>query len=220
MDKVDPKIQQKIDEAVIAANEEREPSGRLSAGKLGWPLQWQMLNHFKVPQKEIDAYTLRKFKRGEDVEARIVEWVNPEKKQEWCEYRGVVGYLDMVFEGVPVEVKSVTNMAFKYLQKEGVPKESHRLQAELYAKALGAKEFQVAYVASDDYRVLSFACETTDAVDKIIDRYDEQVKKGEVPVFEETEKWTAMDKYSAYPEWRKLTQEQINEKIKEYAPHK
>lgn len=211
MEKVNPSIQEAIDRIVLREHEEREPSGRLSAGKLGWPLQWQMLHHMRIQPKSFDEFTLRKFQRGKDVENRIIEWLKPEKKQVECEYRGVVGYCDMVLE-YPVEIKSVTNMAFRYIQKEG-GKASHKLQGELYAKALGFPKYAIGYVASDDYRVLCYEYEVKDEVDSVITAYEDQVKKGFVPIFEAKEKWQGMLEYNSYPEWMKLTEKEIAEKL-------
>lgn len=211
MSKVNATIQERIAAAVIEANKEREPSGRLAASRLGWPLQWQMLHYFKVPQKSIEEYTLRKFVRGKDVEDRIVAWVKPDQAQVLCEYRGVFGFADMVME-YPIEVKSCTNMAFKHRQKEGVSR-SHRLQGELYAKALGYDKFAVAYVASDDYRVLCLEQEVTNDTDKVIDRYETQVAIGVVPEFIAEEKWQAMEDYNPYPEWADLTEKEIDIKL-------
>lgn len=211
--KIDTTIQEAIAKKVLAERDanERTPSGVLSASKLGWPLQWQMLYRLGVPEKKPDEYTLRKFVRGNDVEDRIIGWIQPEQKQVKVEYRGVRGVVDMIMD-YPVEVKSVTNMAFKHLQKEGA-KRGHRLQAELYAKALNSQKYVIAYVASDDYRVLCIEFETSDMVDKVIDRYDAQVKLGTVPIFAEEEKWHADPKYSPYPEWMKLNDKQIAEKL-------
>lgn len=212
---INPIIEQTIAAKVLAAQAEkqREPSGRLSASKLGQPLQWQMLHYFKVPPKPVDEYTLRKFQRGNDVEDRVMQWLAPskDKMQVPCEYRGVVGYADVVLD-YPIDIKSCTNMAFKYKQKEGAAY-GHRMQTELYAKALGYTKYGVAYVASDDYRVLCFEEPVTNEVDKIIDAYDAQVALGTVPVFEAKEKWHSMKDYNPYPEWMNLTQEQINEKL-------
>lgn len=212
--KVNPEIQELIDKKVLADNPEREPSGRLSASRLGNPLQWQVLHSLKVPTKPMDAYTLRKLKRGSDVEDRIVDWMEPEDKQVECKYRGVLGYLDALHNGIPVEIKSVTNMAFKYLQKDG-PKYGHRLQAMCYAKALGKDKFILAYVASDDYRVLAFEEEVTDEVDKAIDLYEEALESKTIPEFVPLEPWQSMEKYSPYPEYMKLTKEQLQEKYNE-----
>ncbi len=213
--KINPIIEQTIAKQVLAAQAERdrEPSGRLSASRLGWPLQWQMLHYYKVPQKPIDEYTLRKFQRGNDVEDRIMKWLstNENKMQVECEYRGVVGFADVVLE-YPIEIKSTTNLAFKYKQTEG-PSYGHKLQGELYAKALGFDKFAVAYVASDDYRVLCFEEQVTDETDKVIDAYERQVLLGTVPVFEAKENWHSKPDYCAYPEWMKLSEAEIAVKL-------
>lgn len=211
--KVNPQIQEIIAEKVLAANEEREPSGRLAASRLGWPLQWLMLHYLKVPQKAIEEYTLRKFQRGKDVETRVMQWLAPapDKMQIPCTYRGVAGIADTLLD-YPIEVKSVTNMAFKYKQKEG-PSRGHRLQGMMYAKALGFDKFGVAYVASDDYRVLCFEEIVTDEVDQVIDEYEAQVITGAVPIFVAKEKWQGMEEYNPYPEWQKLDEAGIAEKL-------
>src|SRR3990167_6460211 len=212
--KVNPIIQETIAKAVLADAEDREPSGRLSASKLGWPLQWQMLHYFKIFPLKLDEYTLRKFVRGKDVEDRIVSWLKAEKTQVSVEYRSVVGFCDVVLD-YPIEVKSVTNMAFKHIQKEGA-KRGHKLQGELYAKALGFDRYAIAYVASDDYRVLCLEYPVSDEVDKVIDCYEEQVKKGVVPVFAPEEKWQEMAKYSSYPDWANLSEDDIKSKLEKY----
>ena len=213
---VNPIIEETIAKKVLAAQSEREvrePSGRLSASRLGWPLQWQMLHYLKIGGGEHDEYTLRKFQRGKDVEERIVDWLDlePNQKQVECDYRGVVGIADVIID-YPIEIKSTTNMAFKHIQKEG-PKLGHRLQSMLYAKALGYDTFGVAYVASDDYRVLCYECPVTDEVDEVIDAYEKQLALGFVPEFVPVEPWQALAQYNNYPEWQKLNQEQINKKL-------
>lgn len=214
--KVNPEIQEAIAAKVLADNAEREarePSGRLSASRLGWPLQWQMLHYFKVQPRPVDEYTLRKFQRGHDVEERIMKWLapSPQQMQVPVEYRGVVGYADVVLN-YPIEVKSCTNLAFKYKQKEGAGY-GHKVQGELYAKALGHDTFGVAYVASDDYRVLCFEEEVSGIVDELIDEYEAQVAAGTVPVFVAREKWHAMKDYNLYPDWAELNEQQIAEKL-------
>lgn len=214
--KVNPKIQETIAEKVLAANaerEKREPSGRLSASRLGWPLQHQMLHYFKVPQAPVDEFTLRKFQRGNDVEERVMKWLapGPDKMQVPVEYRGTVGIMDVLME-YPIEVKSCTNFAFKHKQTEG-PSRGHRLQGMFYAKALGYDKFGVAYVASDDYRVLCFEEEVTNEVDEVIDRYEAQVKAGIVPAFVAEEPWQAKEDYNSYFEWSKLSEAEIAAKL-------
>lgn len=211
--KINPKIQELIAEKVLAGAEEREPSGTLAASRLGWPMQWMMLHYYKIPGKPIDEYTLRKFQRGKDVEERIMKWLatSPDKMQIPVIYRGVRGIMDVLLE-YPVEVKSITNMAFKWKMKEGSSR-SHRLQGELYALAKKYDKFAVAYVASDDYRVLCFEEEVSGEVDRIIDAYEAQVEKGTVPVFEALEKWHAKEEYNPYPEWMSLSEAEIASKL-------
>lgn len=211
---INPKIQELIASKVLQDNEEKIPSGRLSASRLGLPLQWQMLHYYKIPTAPKDEYTLRKFARGKDVEDRIMEWLapNPEQMQVPVVYRGVVGFCDLVLE-YPIEVKSVTNAAFKWKEKDNEPSLGHRLQGELYAKAMGYTKFGIAYVASDDYRVLCYEQEVGDEVDKIIDEYEEQVSLGTVPVFKAREKWQSMKEYNPYLEWMNLDAKQITAKL-------
>lgn len=211
--KVNPIIHEIITAKVLADVVEKEPSGRLSASRLGWPLQWQMLHYLKIPQKPIDEYTLRKFQRGKDVEERVMKWLATaeDKMQIPVEYRGVAGIMDVLLD-YPWEVKSVTNRAFPFKQKEGISR-GHQLQCELYCKAKGYTTGGVLYVASDDYRTLGLEFEVSDEVDKIIDTYEEQVKLGIVPVFEAQEKWQAMEEYNPYPDWMKLSEPEIAAKL-------
>ena len=174
-----------------------------------------MLHHYKIKPNPIDEYTLRKFQRGKDVEDRIMAWLAPtlEQMQVMTSYRGIVGVADVVLE-YPIEVKSVTNRAFKYKQKEGASL-SHRLQAELYAKALGYDKYGVAYVASDDYRLLCFEYDVTNEVDEHIDLFEQQLATGVVPTFTAKEEWQALPAYNNYPEWMNLNEEEIAEKLLE-----
>lgn len=203
-------------------------SGKLSASMLGSPLQWQVLKLMGVPQKDLDEYVLRKFQRGKDVEKWLVENI-PGKvdTQVFVEYRDTVGYIDVLvdtkdydtnFGIIPQEVKSVANMKYQNIVKSGKADRGHILQACLYALAKGAKHFGVVYIASDDYRILNYIYDTADykaEVDGIIDRFNAQMDKKEVPVFEPEEVWQKNPNYSSYPLWTNLTQEEVNKKYKE-----
>ena len=145
------------------------PREWLAAGRLGWPLQWQVLYALGCPQPPIDSYIRRKFKRGRDVEEWFVNCLTiPHERQVPLEYQQVVGYADAVvtvvdgnpqvidwaaadFPGqhwrrVPWEIKSVKASKFSRLKKQG-PDHSHCLQACCYALALGTKAFTVIYIA-------------------------------------------------------------------------
>jgi len=207
----------------------RTPSGKLSASMLGWPLQWQILKSFGVPQPQKDEYVLRKFQRGKDVENRLVEWMDDMVKetQSFVEYRDTIGYIDAIVDAdkweayagyIPFEIKSVSNMKFKRIEKQG-PDRSHNLQAGFYALARGCENYGICYISTDDYRIETHILETKDIaleINRIITRYEDQRKTGKVPVFQAEEKWQDTAEYSSFPEWSKLTQEEIDEKITKY----
>jgi hypothetical protein len=112
------KIHEKLvsdDKAKKAARGER--SGKISGGKLGKPTLWAVLDIIGVPDY-LDPYVLGKFKRGDDVEDRAINFltgikawevepgviVNSEPKailtgkfvlQMEGGYRGGVGYIDL-----------------------------------------------------------------------------------------------------------------------------
>jgi len=221
-----------VDRKLIADNLERESkhksSGKLSAGSLWDPLQHQILHSIGVPKDPLLPYTLAKFKRGNHVE----DWLrsvmpNLVEKEKFVEYRNVVGYIDALIDMtgweitkvtgvIPHEIKSVANSQFRWIKKGGY-KKSHALQATLYAMALRKDWFVLDYVASDDYRILSFLVRTDEyeaEVNKIIDAYDKQLLTGTVPVFEAREKWQENIKYNNYSAFMKLNEVEIENKLK------
>ncbi len=119
-------IYKKLREESVEESKKHVKSGKLSAGKLGSPLQHQILSALKVESKVVDNYTLGKFKRGQEVETFIVKMLEKDtyNTQVECNYRDCVGFLDVELYGekwnttyLPLEVKSVTNAAFKWLWK-------------------------------------------------------------------------------------------------------
>ena len=193
-----------------------EKSGKLSAGKLGSPVQHQILNALKVEGKKFDNYTLGKFKRGNEVENFIVRMLEDEtyNKQVECNYRDCVGIADLELHGdlwdtsyLPTEVKSVTNMAFKWILKEGEAKHGHKLQAGFAGLALKTDKYSVLYVASDDYRTLHLVYDTKDIkeeIDMVIDLFNATMESQEIPIFEAIEKWQSNPMYNSYPEHAKM----------------
>lgn len=202
-------------------------SGKLSASGLGAPLQWQILKSLGIFERVIDDYTLRKFERGNHIEKEYlfrIPGVLIERK--YIEYRDAVGYTDVAQidtqewdypSGImPLEVKSVSNAKYKRIVAQGVPDRGHALQGALYALSEGSEYFGVSYIASDDYRVLTFLLKTSDwkgKVDAIIDRYQAQKATGKIPVFVPEEKWQANKMYNQFPDWAELNETQISEKI-------
>ncbi len=230
--RIEEAINRAIDDRLVAQNKLREelhnPSGKLSASKLGDPVQWQVLHVLGVPKKELDPYTLRKFLRGNDVENWLVDFIpGLVSKQLFLEYRDVVGYADCVVDTkgydfklgtIPLEIKSITNANYKWLKNGSSPNESHQLQAAFYGIAMGVEQVLLSYIASDDYRVRCFVIEVDDyrkKIDEIIDRYIEAKlaweKDGVVPVFEPVEKWQKSKKYNPYPDFVGLSSREAGE---------
>lgn len=167
-------------------------SGKLSASRLYWPLQWQILNALGVPSSESDDYSIRKFKRGDHVEEFVVSQMDGvilpghireqevtdsgakwnEQKGQWeVFYRDVIGNIDAIVDSsdyeykngiIPHEIKSVVNSKFKWIEKRLSPDIGHALQSTLYALAIGTEVSIIDYVASDDYRVSSFVIPVSD----------------------------------------------------------
>lgn len=238
---IDGTLDQRIGEKLLADNtRERQDhlsSGKLTAGMLGWPRQWQILKAIGVPGKELDEYVLRKFKRGNQVEDWIVRHMGTGEAQKYVEYRGVVGFVDMLQDvpsfyrdqawidkignRLPREIKSVTNMKFKWLNKAKEADMGHRLQGSLYAMAEGVAYYAVDYIASDDFRILSIVYdvrETREEVDFIIGSFDAHITNAIVPKFEPYVSWQANDDYNNYPAWSGLTQEQCISKLEKEFP--
>lgn len=223
---IDKLISQKLRAENILERENHISSGKLSASMLGQPLQWQVLKAIGVPAKEIDEYVLRVFKRGKDIEEWLVnQFTGLVETQKPVIYRNVVGFVDAVVdtkgyefdEGIiPFEVKSVKNSKYKRIIEQIAPDHSHILQGALYALAMDVKSFSVYYVAADDLRVTSFVL-PTDAyrteIDRVIDRYDNQLNMRLVPKFVPIEAWQSILQYNNYPEWANLTDSQIVDKL-------
>jgi len=212
---LDKYIEESLSKADADRSAKHTPSGKLSASRLGWPLQWQVLKAVGVPQEPLGEYVVRKFLRGRHIE----DWLRETTpglvaKEKFVEYRDVVGYIDALvyMDGwnipgvkgvIPHEIKSVTNAGFKWIVRDGY-KKGHALQGALYALAEGSEYFVIDYVASDDYRVLSFLLKTEDfkeEVDGIIDAYEKQVETGWIPEFKSVEKWQENTKYNNYSEF-------------------
>ena len=204
-------------------------SGKLSASQLNWPLQWQILKARGIEPPPFDAYTLRKFARGQHVEDWFLSKISGiVDTQKTVTYRNAVGRYDALVDTkdwdwnmgvIPLEVKSVTNAKFKHIGHRKESDKGHMLQATFYAMALQKEHYALAYIASDDYRVrvhIHSVAEMSSAVDGIITEFETQLRSGIVPVFVPREPWQATPQYNNYPDWAKLKEDEINKKIKEH----
>ncbi len=231
--KLDKYVDRHITETLRAKNEEHEKGytskGNLSASQLGWPLQWQILKSRGIKAPPPDDYTLRKFSRGNHVEEWFISMMpDVVDTQQKVAYKGVTGRLDCTVNTlgwdfnvgtIPVEVKSVTNAKFRRIVQRKETDRGHLLQGGLYALALGAPHFAIAYIASDDYRIrvhIHTVKEVQPTIDGIIKRFENQVALGTIPVFSPEEDWQENIKYNMYPEWASLTEDEITSKLKDY----
>lgn len=234
-------INTKIDEALIAENEERErlhePSGKLSASMLYMPTLIQLYRTIGVPRKPFDAYALGKFKRGNDVEEWFAGQLSNAKvlveRQKFVEYRGAIGYVDALVDSqqmffkqgiIPHEIKSVTNAKLKRIGMTGVDYH-YQLQSCFYALALNSKYYAVDIVSAEDLRPNIYVFETKtmrEEVEKAINKYEEALvnwkSKHILPKFEPNEKvgWTSNPMYlPVEPFWIEGTQQEIMQKLGE-----
>lgn len=210
-------LRNKID-AVLLAEHKKEKEGRISSGKLtasilGDPLQWQVLKVLGAPTKPFDAYSLGVFARGKQVEDWIVGMMDAQQTQVEVNYRNCLGFVDAIVDGIPHEVKSVKNSKFARITQENKPQRGHVLQACFYAMALKAEKFCIDYVATDDFRTMSFEIPTIEyssEVDDIISRFEAQMASKTIPNFEAIEKWQATPEWNKYPNFAPQDTEQID----------
>ncbi len=231
---VDSSIDNLISKKLIFDNEiksnEHISSGKLSAGKLADPLQWQVLSVLGITDKPIDEYALRLFERGKQVEDWLIRQVDFIDIQKKVEYKGVVGIIDALIDTeefnfkygiIPYEIKSVKNSKYKRIVSEGIPQTSHLLQTCLYALAEDTEHFAIVYIAADDLRIHTFVLETDkykQLVLEAINEYDEAIRKGIVPTFKAKEKWQENKQYAKYQDWMKLDEKQCIEKLQNEHP--
>lgn len=235
-----PKVTQEIYKKLRKEATEKElahvRSGKLSASKLGSPLLEQMLYVLGVPTKTNDDYSLGLFRRGNDVEDAIVSLIEPDETQVEVDYRGTIGIVDAIRNGMVYEIKSIKSSMWKYidptneknvrsqgsLKREYTgPKRSHVLQAVQNGLALGKDQVTVLYVSADDYRTAAHVVsvsEVKDDVDAIIDRFNAQMASKRLPEFEAIEAWQTNPQYSNYPDWISLAPEQMMEKLEQQYP--
>lgn len=146
-------------------------------------------------------------------------------------YKGVKGHIDGLVDMsawdepdlgiIPHEVKSVTNAAYKWIDKSNQAKWGHKLQIGFYAMALEVTTFMIHYIASDDYRIKSMLYNTTDIIsdiNAIIDEVNAQLATGVLPTFVSREDWQNNKEYQNYPMWSDLSLDEANEKLQEEFP--
>lgn len=223
---IDNSVNKFIEDSLLADNAKREaehePSGRLSASMLYQPLRFQVLKTIGAPRKPLDAYTLGKFKRGNDVEewyvSKLGEMGVLVERQKKLMYREVIGFADAVVDTskmqyrcgeIPHEVKSVTNAKLKRISQTEVDYH-YKMQGAFYAMAMGVSDYAVDIVSAEDLRPNVYIFKTFEMksdVDKAISKYMEAMEAWKrdhtLPKFEPNPKvgWTANIKYAMFDEF-------------------
>lgn len=217
-------ITSKLREAEAKEKALHSPSGKLSAGMLYKPLLEQVLKLIGVPPAPVSDYALRLFERGKQVENWVINLIGPDETQKEVEYKEAVGLVDVIKDGVLIEVKSVKGSQWRWLQKEGA-RWNHRLQAGLYALALEKASYQILYVCADDFRTMLCELNTADVapeINKIVAEVDKQLKNHQMPLFEAREAWQGKpeyaEKYSDYGDWLSLSPDLAMEKLRNQYP--
>lgn len=223
---IDNSINKFIEDRLLSENAQREAdhesSGKLSASMLYQPLRFQVLKTIGTPRKPLDAYVLGKFKRGNDVEEWYVNMLGEMgvllEKQKKVEYKEVIGYVDAVVDSdkmqykqgtMPHEVKSVTNAKLRQINRGSEIDWHYKIQATLYALAMGTDHYAVDIVSAEDLRPLVYIFKTKELaheVEALIDAYNTAMElwrtKRILPPFKPNPKvmWTANLAYSMFTE--------------------
>jgi len=140
-------------------------------------------------------------------------------RQPLAEYRECIGYTDSVINTdlmqakkgiIPNEIKSVTNMKMKRIKKTGIDWH-YKIQACLYALAMGTEYYAVTIISAEDLRTEMQLFKTREMkrdVDRAISEYAKAMenwkKDHSLPKFEANEhvKWTGNIKYAMFlEEW-------------------
>ena len=192
-------IKRLIEQDLIEKNKkrERERSGKLSASKLFYPTRWQLLYTLGIPTVEKDAYTLGVFDKGDEVEAKFIEYlkkfdlladVNLPKvhNQYKVTYRGAIGLVDSIINTdkfddvkigiIPNEIKSVTSYKLKRIKQNAEIDWHYKLQAGFYALALGTPYYGLTIISKEHDFPRMHILETKRIrkdIETIIDKYQQ-----------------------------------------------
>lgn len=226
------RFDQAIIQNLVAQAEEKEPSGRLSASRLTWATQWQVLWTLKVPvDKEpylekpdkMNTLHLRHFARGKQCEEWLEKVLPPLTSQVECDYRGWVGFADRIDPGeffgvsgdVPHEIKSVkADKWYKMFTEKDGAQYDHVLQANFYAMALGKSHYALTYLKSDTLETRTFVYEVgeyQDDVEKIITENEEALKSETIPKFKARMEYQKNPKYNQYSRYMGMNEKELKE---------
>lgn len=240
---IDQSLNKVIDDNLVAENEarehEHESSRKLSASMLYQPLRFQVLKTIGAPRRPFDVYLLGKFARGVQCEDWFVEQLKKVglliETQKQLSYRDCIGFADAVVDTdkmfakkgiIPYEIKSVNNAKLKRIQATEVDYH-YRLQACLYALAMGVTHYAVVVISGEDLQRYPYIFNVDDGgiktdVEKAISAYQEAMKNWNenrvLPKFLPNPKvpWTADLKYAMFEEfWATASDTEVIKKLTE-----
>ena len=172
---------------------------------------------FITKLKTLCTQTIKGIVAGDDYLTIRKNYENnlPEVDQDLATYRGCIGYIDSVIDTdkmqakkgiIPNEIKSVTNAKMRRVKKTGIDWH-YKIQACLYALAMGTEYYAVTIISSEDLRSdmqIFRVSEMKRDVDHAISEYMKAMKNYKrdrsLPKFEANEhvKWTGNLKYAMY----------------------
>lgn len=153
-------IEQLINEALRP--KEKRPINSWHPSALGSCLTGAYLNRLGVePDKELDERVLRIFSVGKQFEDWLVNLIKEsgatietQKRIEWPEM-DVTGYVDLIIDEMPVEIKTKHSKSFWYMTKQGAPRQN-QMQLWVYLKVLNVKVGRLVFLSKDDLAVQEY----------------------------------------------------------------
>lgn len=153
-------IEQLINQALQP--KEKRPINSWHPSALGSCLTGAYLNRLGVePDKELDERVLRIFSVGKQFEDWLVNLIKEsgatietQKRIEWPEM-DVTGYVDLIIDEMPVEIKTKHSKSFWYMTKQGAPRQN-QMQLWVYLKVLNVKVGRLVFLSKDDLAVQEY----------------------------------------------------------------
>lgn len=157
---MDISIEQLITQALRP--KEKRPINSWHPSALGSCLTGAYLNRLGLePDHELDERVLRIFSVGKHFEDWVVglikdsgQKVETQVRVEWPEM-DVTGYVDLMIDGMPIELKTKHSKSFWYMTKQGAPRQN-QMQLWTYLKILNLPEGRLAFFSKDDMAIQEY----------------------------------------------------------------
>jgi len=154
-----------VNDAIEKEQNERDDYEQTSwhPSALGSCLTAAYLKRVEGLEEEFDTRTLRVFKVGKQHE----DWVEELLEQSGVDFDrevsveipewNVSGRVDIVVNGMPIELKSKHSRAFWHMNKKNKgANDHHKMQLWTYLKSLDKPEGRIVYISKDDLSILEY----------------------------------------------------------------